>query len=274
MGATLGFSNAMKKQLFVLAAAVTICAPLAAIAGTITQTIAASNLRNEAPTSAIDKALDADSQNTTACEVLIAVQVPHNRQAIDKLTAYPFPVRPPVNAKPAGPLYDDMKNLKSMCLNLGYTQRRHYAPYPAFGWRFENAYKAAKQKSGLGHPHSMFEAYGWAKEMAKYVKVEVDRINEEEEQRLDRYTKACEHWETEGVDIESEATRRGLVPVPIKTVKSLDKIKLEPGTWWITGTRKVPGLLYYWQQPVTVVAGTTPTVKLEQGNALFIQGAW
>jgi hypothetical protein len=264
-----------KNHVFVFAVAAMLCAPCAASGGTIAQTIAASNLRNDSATSSVDVPLDANAQPASnECEVLVAIQIPHNRQAVDKLTAYPYPVRPPVNNKPTGPLYDDMKSLKAMVINIGYTSRRRYAPYPPYGWRFENAFKAALQRSGLGYPHHMIEAYTWSNDIAKWVKKEVDRINAEEEVRVDRYTKACEHWEAEGVEIESEATRQGLIPVPIHTVKSLDKIKLQPGTWWITGTRKVPGLLYYWQQPITVVAGQPQTLKLTQENALFIQGAW
>lgn len=265
--------NAGMKKTWVLMAAF-LLATFAAKAGTLTQTIAASNLPKDSAASAAD-VIDANAVDPTApCDVLVAVQVPHNQQPIDKLVAYPYPVRPPANNKPVPPLFDDDKMIKQMVLNQCYTTRRHDLAYPAYGWRFENALKAAIIKSGMGMPHHIASAYPWTKKMMQWIKPEIDRINLEEEQRLERYEKMCSHWETDGVEIENEATRKGLQPVAVRTVRALAKVRLEPGTWYIAGTRKVPGLLYYWQQPVTVVAGQTPTVKLTQENALFIQGAW
>lgn len=191
-------------------------------------------------------------------------------------------VRPPRIRKAIEPLADDEKMIREQIVMFGYSGRSALErPYPPGGWRWQYAYNSARQKKGGMEPHTLLGLYPYARKMTPYMQAEVQRINAIEKQRLNRYIKLCEDYETTGAEQESEALRRGVGPVPLK-LKTLDAnrvagsgvAQLAPGNWWIVATHKTPGLIYHWELPITVNPGDEPTIYLTESNAILIEGGW
>jgi hypothetical protein len=204
----------------------------------------------------------------------VRISIPHNNRAVDTFTAYPYVSKPPRVSDWPAPLPTKEKQLRRLVFNTGYSNRVVNKAYPPGGWRWEYCWKAAVRRSGESTPRTLFAAESWAKGILVHLRPEVERMNAGEEQRKERYQALAEEFETQGVEMESEATRNGLTPVELRLRRGAGQVRLEPGNWWITGTRKVPGLLYYWQLPVTVTTGDTSSAVLTEQNALVIQGAW
>ena len=236
-----------------------------------------------------------------AINVRVRVNVPQNTDAIDKFVAYPYPMPLPIPKRPPGykshadasdakPLipqqaYDKMPNtrkqIRNMIMTTGYTSRsKRNVAYPSGGWRWQMAYRNALKRCRLDEPIVMYEMYPFIDAMEPLVKDECKKMDELEEDRQRRYTAAYEEWQVNRSDIENEATRKGYFPIEFNLLRgwrgpnSAADLKLGPGSWWITGSHKVPGITYYWQQPVEVVNGQIETVDLNWQNALVIEGGW
>ncbi|MBI4532740.1 MAG: hypothetical protein HY711_02240 [Candidatus Melainabacteria bacterium] len=214
-----------------------------------------------------DKLQQAESQ------LRIQIRVPHNKKAQDHFTAYPYPVKPPI-APTVQPLPDKPKEIKGWLMQSGYTNRRaNNFAYPLFGWRWEYAFSAAVRRAGCSVPHTILEMYPWCTSMVPYILPEIKRLNSAEQERRARYFNTVAQWQKDYVELENEATRKGLYPVEFRMVGGRQGcVRLQRGTWWVQGTHKVPGLMYYWQAPVTV--GEDCSVVLTESNALLIQGGW
>ena len=223
-------------------------------------------------------------ENAAPTQLLkIQIHVPHNLHAQNYFSAFPYMPKPPVIKKLPGDLPTRDKQLKQQLLGSGYVQRLESNPdrfYPAGGWRWQNAYHAALRKKGGGEPHTMIELYPWIHQMLLFIKPEIERINAIEKERRLRYRIACQEYGETGAEKETEATKQGLYARPIQLARHMHGTvldgyaKLPPGEWWITGTHKLVGLTYYWEQPVRIEAGQDLTVELNEDNALIIEGSW
>lgn len=206
----------------------------------------------------------------------IRIVVPHNAKSVDHFAAYPYPVKPPRITLPVQMLPTKDAELKAQLLQSGYlTRSSGKRLYPPLGWRWEYAFNAALRHCGEGFPHSMLSMYQWCNKMLPYIKPECQRLNDGETARMIRYRHAIEYYDKNGSEAQNEATRNGLsaLNIPIK-YHGQGSVSLPTGTWWIAGTHKVPGLVYYWQQPVTIGDDGVQELQLLEANALLIQGAW
>ena len=194
---------------------------------------------------------------------------------VDTVMAYPWPVRPPqpiVHSK----LPEKPHDLKAMILATGYSSRIDFnRPHPLYGWRWVHCFQTAHQKSGLGYPHTFLTMYPWVAKMAPYVAAETTKVNVLEESRLNAYTKVQDEYTRLHEELENEAAAKGLSPIEIKVTRhGIGQGQLPPGNWWISATRKLPDLKFYWQVPITVSAGQTVNVQLTNVNAIVVQGGW
>lgn len=209
-------------------------------------------------------------------QVTLTISVSQNQKYVDNFSAFPYPVRPPVNQTPQVSLPTRYKALRQYLLNSGYAMRLpRDRPYQTFGLRWNNALDNALKRHGGRMPMTIFGLYQWVDEMIPYVIPEVKRLNAIEQDRTRRYNKACFEYQRDHAELESEATRLGLTPQEIRiNRKHTGTVTLPEGTWWIAGTHKVPGLTYYWQIPVSLTANDSQTFKLTDDNAIFIEGGW
>jgi hypothetical protein len=209
--------------------------------------------------------------------VHVRINVPHNHKAVDVFAAYPYPVKLPQNLPPTM-LPEKPKELKNMLLSSGYAARTSgERPYPMGGWRWQDAYRIALAKSHLAVPHTIVGMYPWIKEITPWVVVECKRINAREKQRWERYLKFKEEYDRNHVDIENDAVRAGLAATvmrPRRGKPGYVEKELPAGNWWITCTRRLPGLTYYWQIPVTAAAGEHVNLMLTENNMLVATGGW
>ena len=213
--------------------------------------------------------------------VRVQLTVPHSTNAVHKLVAYPYPMALPKARKEIFDLPTDTANLKQEILTNGYTQRGStFKPYPFQGWRFQYAYHNALKRSHADEPAVIGDIYPFVAKMVPYVREEIKRINNTERERIERYKRLAEEYEQHAQEAETEATRKGYTPVPVEINKlwrghfNIGEVKLGEGTWYITGTKKVPGITYYWQQAVDVVNGQPVVCELTEDNALVIEGGW
>lgn len=212
--------------------------------------------------------------------IRVRISVPHKKRPVSTIMLYPYPPKPPRIKNAIMKLDSKPRTLKNQLLNLGYSGRSGLdKPYVPSGWRWQYAYSAALAKSGTRAPTNIVTFYPWSWKMIPYLKEEVERLNEIETARSERYREAVKEHEQNGVDLETEALQKGLSPVEIKlqagdTIKLSGSAKVMCGTWWVVATHKVPGLNFFWQLPVRVEAGENPDVQLTQSNALMIEGGW
>lgn len=217
-------------------------------------------------------------------EVHMKMTVPQFVKPDAKFTAYPYTTKPMKMAIPIVPLADDKESIKAMLLNSGYENKLSLSkPYPDMGWRWQYAYNNALKKSHLSPPKLLVSVYPWRDKMVKYVLPEIKRINDIENARVTRYYQLLQDYEDNHKDEEMEAIRRGQEPLALR-LRPLQKdskvyafasdFKLTPGEWWITGQHKTPGLVYYWQYPITVNEGGVYNITLDDSNATLIQGGW
>jgi hypothetical protein len=199
--------------------------------------------------------------------------------------AAPAPAAPESKPAVAEQAYDKMpstrNNIRSLILQTGYTnrQRRNMA-YPQGGWRWQMAYRNALQRCHRSEPNYIGEMYGFIDAMEPLCKEECEKFDELEEDRQRRYQTAFEEYQINRTECEYESVKKGYFPVEFnmsrtfRGVRAAAELKLGPGTWWITGTHKVTGLLYYWQMPIQVSSNQVENVELNWKNALMIQGGW
>lgn len=208
--------------------------------------------------------------------VNLRIVVPQMKGAIDTFNIYPYPVKPPRITTPIKPLSVDDEQIVGVLMQIGYLNREKFTnPYPMLGRRYQYCYVEALRKYGGWRPHTIVTFKPWCQKMVPYILPEIMKSNEIEADRKVRYNKAMQEWEQNHMDLENDATRLGLESMPIKMrANGEGTIKVPPGSWWVSGNRKVPGLVYYWQMPVTLTAGDTSSFLLNDGNALLIQGGW
>lgn len=211
----------------------------------------------------------------------VIVRVPHNTDLINRFIAYPYPMRPPHAKKPLTAMPVNNKELKALLLNTGYANRNTTEkPYPQGGWRWQYVYKNALSKISTGEPHMISEMYQWQAAMLPLVRQGARDRNDLEEERQKRLERCNQEFDQTRADAEAAALRKGYYPVELKTCYfyrdhlNEAQVRLGEGTWWIVGTHRVPGLIYYWQEPVELVNGSLSTVELTEDNALLIEGGW
>jgi hypothetical protein len=205
----------------------------------------------------------------------VIIKVPHKTHPKDTFNLYPYPVKPP-KSEHATLLPETEKSMKQLLLSTGYHNRMNPdKPYQLGGWRWQYCFQTAVRKSGLGVPHSIISEYAWARDITPYAQAETKKWNEFEDQRWLRYKKAVAEFERNHADIESDATQQGLVAMELpKRGYGWIQQNIPTGTWWLTATRKVPGLTYYWQVPLTAAPGEKIKIELNELNALIIEGGW
>lgn len=214
--------------------------------------------------------------------VHINLSVPHHSSnTVTICGAYPYPTQPPKRRAPQRMLETNVRGLKNLIQQTAYT-RKHIrtVAYPVGGWRWQDVYARAKERSGLIEPFLISNLYLYSNSLLPYAHEEVKKSNEFEVQREDRYKQAIEDFKQERGDAETEATRKGIYALVVKFKKFFangdrqGSLNLTAGQWWVVATHKVPGLTYYWQLPFTVHDGEPTVVTLTEDNALLIEGAW
>lgn len=214
----------------------------------------------------------------------LSLRVPQVEKAVDKITLYPYTTKPPRVMIPIKDLPTSAYAMKNMLLSTGYQSRLSLKkPYPEYGWRWQYAYRNALKHSGQTPPKTIVGIYSFTDAVTPYALKECKRINEIETARAERYTKAVQEYEDNHKDEEMEALRLGLEATPALLKPRLKggvpisfdaQVTVPPGEWWVTGTHKVPGLVYYWQEPLKIDGNNTYNVELNDSNALLIQGGW
>ncbi len=198
-----------------------------------------------------------------------------NFKPTDVVYAYPYPVKPP---KPVvlEPMPEGERQLKDMILSSGYGQRIDYSrPYPFGGYRWVRIFETALKKSGTHVPHTMLTCYPWVNKMFPYVLAEARLMNTIETERKEKYLKTVADFERLNAEMESKAASEGLVPIPVKVnSKGIGQASLPAGAWWLTATRRLPGLKFYWQVPIRCSSGDAINVQFTEANALLIHGGW
>lgn len=218
----------------------------------------------------------------TTVPVHINLSIPHHStNTVTTCGAYPYPTQPQKKRGQLRPLDTNVRSLKMLVQQTAYTRKHiRVVAYPGGGWRWQNAYARAKERSGQIEPFLLTNMYLFTNALVPYVHEEVKKINDFEQQREERYKQAVEDFKEERGDAETEATRKGLYALNVKFKKFFANgdrqgtVNLAPGQWWIVCSHKVPGLTYYWQQPVTVHENEPTVVTLTEDNALLIEGAW
>lgn len=214
--------------------------------------------------------------NKPSCHVKIEISVQHNDKPKESFTCYPYPVKPPEHLTKQTFLPTSRAAIRGYLLTSGYAIRsENMYPYPMFGWRWQYAYHAALRNYPGTVPHGVASLYPWIDDMSPLVLKECKRINDKEKLRQTRWQKATDDYNANHEQLEEEASRKGLAPVTMTMNKRyLANVDLPPGTWWISGMHKVPGLTFYWQEPITLSVGDNQTILLNEDNALVIEGGW
>lgn len=214
-------------------------------------------------------------------QIRIRINVPQKNRATSAISVYPYPPRPPRNIFFAAPLPTKEPQVRGQLLNTGYAGRTSLSKtFPPGGWRWQYALREAVDKSGANFPSNILTMYPWVSRILPYMNAEIAKVNEIEKDRKIRYLAICKEFEENGQDLENEALQKGLSPVELRMryrtgVRMLSGVvNVTPGTWWVVATHKVPGLNYFWMQPITAVAGENMSIQLTQSNAIAIQGGW
>jgi len=213
-------------------------------------------------------------------KVTLWVNVPHYKGCIESFKAVPYLSEIPVPLHTYGSLSERYGDIKDSLYILCYVapQNPKLHKYSGQGWRFSYCLDQAKRESGLGMPHVLPEARAWCEAMYPYVHKYLVRSNEAEALRADRLRKARADYDETHSEIEYAALKKGYFPVDLNFIvyhESLRRavIDLPEGTWWITGTHKVIGITYYWQEPIEVGPDKPNTMQLTEQSALLIDSA-
>jgi hypothetical protein len=246
------------------------------------------SLQDVAPANRKDEASDVQSSQEDEppaeegmVQVRIRINVPQKIRANSAISVYPYPPRPPRNIIFSTPLPTKDKQIRGQLLNTGYAGRTSLdKTFPPGGWRWQYAMRDAINKSGANPPTTILTMYPWINRILPYMREEIAKVNEVEKDRKIRYQAICKDFEENGQDLENEAMQKGLSPVELRMryrtgIRMLSGVaNVTPGTWWVVATHKVPGLHYFWMQPITVVPGENMSIQLTQANAIAIQGGW
>lgn len=224
----------------------------------------------------LDILVDTEQHKPRNAVLRIRINVAFNKNPVDKLTAYPYPVKPPELKVRTEPLPTHEGQIKDYLMQCCYNNRRSKEfAYPLFGWRWEHALEAAQKHAGEGVPHSILTVYPWIHKMVPYIQRQCQRINAEENTRMMRYAGVLHEYMTKHAELENESARHGIDPVQVTIDKNGEGLaEVQAGSWWIAGSRKVPGLTLFWSQPVSVAPAETSGVLLNEGNAIYIGGGW
>lgn len=220
--------------------------------------------------------------NLTLVPFYINISVPHHSNStVTSCTAYPYPIQPLRRNNPMHLLDTNYYTLKKLIEQTAYTRKSlKVQAYPVGGWRWQYAYAVALRRCGQDEPHYLLSFIPFVNAMLPYCHEEVKKLNDTEVKREIRYRQAVADSQAMRADAETEATRRGVEPQAVRFKKFFatgDRqatIKVAAGQWWVVATHKVPGLTYYWQQPMTVHEDQNNVVTLNEDNALTIEGAW
>jgi len=222
------------------------------------------------------------SKMMPAMPVYISLDIPHhNNNTVSYCAVYPYPQPLPRIHKEVRALDTKLFGIKTLILQTAYSRKTMKTmAYPIGGWRWQAAYARALKRSGLDEPHILVNLYQFINDILPYCHEECKRSNEIEEKRVERFKRAEAEYSETRADTETEATRKGMVPLGVKYTKFFPNgvrqavVKLIPGQWWVIATHKVPGLTYYWQEPLSVHPGEPAEIVLNEENALLIEGAW
>lgn len=208
-------------------------------------------------------------------QIIARIRTTRAHKATDTYTVYPYQPKPPAWT-PQNPLPTTFKGAKGMVMSTGYQNRQHPdKPYQMGGWRWVYAYHSALQRSGIGEPHTIFTEYSFARDLTPYVVKECIKRNQFEKERFARYQRNLEQYEKNHVDQENEALRLGLMPIALTHREfGIGRGQFPAGNWWLQVTRKMPGLTYYWLEPITAAPKQNVEIVLDDDNALAIVGAW
>jgi hypothetical protein len=222
-------------------------------------------------------------QHLPKVKTFVDLDIPHqlNSSAVCTCYAYPYPMQPPRKRYKLPPLALNTHAIKKQIEMTAYVKRNVRAEYyPNGGYRWQYAYHTALKETGKMEPHLVTNLYLFSRSLTPLVREECEKRNNFEEQREKRYNAAVKDFKEERADAETDATREGRTPTFVKfsgfgphgVRRAI--VGLGPGQWWIVATLKIPGLTYYWQQPLTVHPGDTEHTVLDEDSALFIEGAW
>ena len=209
------------------------------------------------------------------------VNVPHYKNCTESISVNPYMTDLPEPLKPYGfnesPYNRTRDALVTQAFAAPVNERR---PYPPQGWRFDYALKAAIRESGAGRPHTMVTMYPWIDTIYPYLRKYLARSNEAEQARFDRLAQFRRDYAEKHNDIETDAMKAGLYPVECKmqiyhlSLRRAD-VMLPKGNYWVTGSHKVIGLKYYWEEPITIDENGPRSIELNEANAILIDGgAW
>lgn len=214
-------------------------------------------------------------------KIYLTIAVPHNKNAVNKIEAYPYPPKLPkregfVELPEA---YTDIKDLLVSHGYLGRSSADH--PFPPGGWRFQYAFSKAIKKSNMSVPHTILGHYRWADRMVKYMKPEIEAVNKYEKKRGEAYNKYQLFWRDNHAALRNTALRNNyekvkFLPLP-KDGKKVGRNfggVLKDGKWWILASHKVPGLTYNWVKEVELEHNDKKIIVLNEANALIINGGW
>ncbi len=227
-------------------------------------------------------------------QVEIKVNVPHVNNAVNYFAFYPYPIKPPTIKHPKSLLPTTKEYIKQSLTNSGYSNRSgRDIPYPAGGWRWKEAYTRACQRCDALTPHTYLEVPFWRDKMTPYVLEEINRLNNLEILRAQRYKKLIDIYDEDNRESEAKSAQLGILPVKVLMSRMkhgfgrIGYAKLTPGQWWLVGTHKAPGIIYYWQEPITVKDENNlddkykmdgkilpQVLELNEENAIIIDGAW
>lgn len=228
-----------------------------------------------------DDVSDGDPVKEGEVTVVATVSVPHMKKAVTQVTAYPYPMKPPVIKQKVKLLPDKDKQLKQMMLSTGYFSRASLdIPYPPGGWRWQYAFQKAIKASKMSLPHSIFEHYSWADRMLPYIKEQTKIYNAFERERVTAYNDIAQEFNDKRTEYEDLAMSRNLGPVSMKRVHLRSGRaglhyagNLKSGKWWLLATHRVPGLKYFWVLPAEV-GDKRERVVLNEANAIYVEGGW
>ena len=225
----------------------------------------------------LDVFVEPEQHKPRNCTIRVKLNTHFRDNPVDKFMAYPYPVKPLEKKLKTAPLPDDPKNVKAYLMSSCYAGKRAktYA-YPTYGYRWRYALEEARSQAGNPHdPHTFLTVYPFIRMLTPYMVPICKRMNEEEKARDRRLEAAVELYQKKHIQLENESAQAGLEPVPITINKRGEaQITVQPGNWWIAGSRKVPAIVEYWEQPVSISSGETAGIVLNEANALMISGGW
>lgn len=229
---------------------------------------------SKAPVSLFEDPAQISEPANLNVHVVVPIQDP--KQTIDVLAVHPYPVKPPVLKNPPAPLPTDPKSLKNLLLQSAYNGRETLDKiYPIGGMRWQYVYRSIVRKANIGVPHTIFGAYQWIDRVMPIAVAESTHFNEIEAERQARLQKTLEDFDKNREEFESQAVSNGLYPIQLRARRDRTaQGQIPAGSWWLTCTRKAPGLTFYWQVPFTAAPGENVNLTLTQANALLITGGW